>query len=172
MRRLVWLTALLIALAAPAVAFAFTGDGQDDGTLSVKAGVGKVYLNFNGSAVGRVHEGSIRVNDPVAADGLGFEFSNCDVVKDQSDTTTIKSDTIKVCRGDNIRFRAIGGNYKIAISGIGINLSAVGHGTTSLNGAGDDPLFFSDGTYSLNDGPYKSLPNFLTSFTLAAPSGQ
>jgi hypothetical protein len=132
-----------------------------------------VYLNFNGSAVGRVHDGSIRVNDLVAADGLGFEFSNCDVVRDQSDTTISKNDTIKVCRGDNIRFRAIGGNYKIAISGAGINLSAVGHGTTSLNGAGDEPnVFGPDGTYSLNDGPYKSLPNLLTSFTLAAPSGQ
>jgi hypothetical protein len=173
MRRLVWLTALVLALAAPAMAFAVVGSGQDDGTLSVKAGVGKVYLNFNGSAVGRVHDGSIRVNDLVAADGLGFEFSNCDVVRDQSDTTISKNDTIKVCRGDNIRFRAIGGNYKIAISGAGINLSAVGHGTTSFNGAGDDPnVFGPDGTYSLNDGPYKSLPNLLTSFTLAAPSGQ
>jgi hypothetical protein len=174
MRRLVWLTALVVALAVPAVAFAFTGDGQDDGTLSVKAGVGKVYLNFNGSAVGRVHDGSIRVNDPVAADGLGFEFSNCDVKKDLSDTTATKGDTIRVCRGDDIRFRAIGGNYKIAIAGAGINLSAVGHGTTSLNGAGDDPNVVSDGLYSLNDGPYKSLPNFPTPFPLAAPtpSGQ
>jgi hypothetical protein len=172
MRRLVWLTALVVALAAPAVAFAFVGDGQDDGTLSVKAGVGKVYLNFNGSAVGRVQRGSIRVTDPVATDGLGFEFHNCDVLKDQSDTTTVKTDTIKVCRGDDVRFRAIGGKYQIAIAGAGISLSAVGHGTAGLNGAGDDPYVFSDGTYSLNDGPYKSLPNLLTTFNLAAPSGQ
>jgi hypothetical protein len=172
MRRLVWLTALVILLAAPAVAFAFSGGGQDDGTLSVKAGVGKVYLNFNGSAVGRVQRGSIRVTDPVATDGLGFEFSNCDIEQDKSATTTSKTDTIKVCRGDNIRFRAISGKYQIAIAGAGINLSAVGHGTLGLNGAGDAPDVFSDGTYSLNDGPYKSLPNLLTPFTLAAPSGQ
>jgi hypothetical protein len=172
MRRLVWLTALVVTLTVPAVAFAFAG-GQDDGTLSVKAGVGKVYLKFNGSAVGRVHDGWIRVTDFVATDGLGFEFSNCDVVKDKSDTTTNKNDTIKVCRGDNIRFRAIGGSYAIAIDGTGINLSAVGHGTAGLNGAGDDPnVLGPDGTYSLNDGPYKSLPNFLTSFILAAPAGQ
>jgi hypothetical protein len=173
MRRLVWLTALALALAAPAMAFAVVGSGQDDGTLSVKAGVGKVYLNFNGSAVGRVHDGSIRVNDLVATDGLGFEFSGCEVIKDQSDTTTNRTDTIKVCRGNNIRFRAIGGNYKIAIAGVGISLSVVGHGTASLNGAGDDPDFLgADGTYSLNDGPYKSLPNLMTLFPLAAPSGQ
>ena len=171
MRRLVWLTALVIVLAVPAVAFAFAGGGQDDGTLSVKAGIGKVYLNFNGSAVGRVQRGSVRVTDPVATDGLGFEFSNCDVELDRSDTTTSKTDTVKVCRGDSIRFRAIGGKYQIAIAGAGINLSAVGQGTLGLNGAGDDPYVFSDGTYSLNDGPYKSLPNLLTPFTLAAPSG-
>jgi hypothetical protein len=59
------------------------------------------------------------------------------------------------------------------MAGVGINLSAVGHGTASLNGAGDDPdVVGPDGTYSLNDGPYKSLPNSLTPFTLAAPSGQ
>ena len=172
MRRLIWLTALVIVLAAPAVAFAFAGVGQDDGTLSVKAGVGKVYLNFNGSAVGRVLKGAIRVTDPVATDGVGFEFSNCDVEIDKSDTTTSRSDTIKVCRGNNIRFRAIGGKYQIAIAGAGVNLSAVGNGTFGLNGAGDDPDVFTDGTYSLNDGPYKSLPNLLTSFTIAAPAGQ
>ena len=172
MRRLVWLTALVLALAAPAMAFAVVGSGQDDGTLSVKAGVGKVYLNFNGSAVGRVQRGSIRVTDPVSSDGLGFEFSNCDVKKDLSDTTATRSDTIKVCRGDDIRFRAIGGKYTIQIFGAGINLSAVGHGSFGLNGAGDDPNVFSDGQYSLNDGPYKSLPDSLTPFTLAAPSGQ
>jgi hypothetical protein len=181
MRRLVWLTALVLALAAPAVAFAVVGSGQDDGTLSVKAGVGKVYLNFNGSAVGRVQRGSIRVTDPVASDGLGFDFSGCDVERDRSDTTTNKNDTIKICKGDNIRFRAIGGRYQIAIGGMtsfspgkGIYLSAVGQGSTSLNGAGDDPSLNvpSDGTYSLNDGPYKSLPNDPTTFPLAAPSGQ
>ena len=180
MRRLVWLTALVLALAAPAMAFAVVGSGQDDGTLSVKAGVGKVYLKFNGSAVGRVQRGSIRVTDYVAGDGFGFEFLNCDIERDRSDTTTNKNDTIKVCKGDNIRFRAIGGKYEIAIGGMtsfspgkGIYLSAVGNGFAILNGAGDDPsVVGSDGTYSLNDRPYKSLPDFATTFTLAAPPGQ
>src|SRR6266496_173056 len=72
MRRLVWVTVLAFVLAAPAAGFALTGD--DDGTLSVTAGIGKVYLNFNGSAVGRVRAGSIRVTDPVASDGLRYDF--------------------------------------------------------------------------------------------------
>src|SRR5438046_2414601 len=85
MRRLVWITVLAFLLAAPAAGFAVTGD--DDGTLSVKAGIGKVYLNFTGSAVGRAHNGVIRVTDPVAGDGLGFDFSGCDLEIDKSDTT-------------------------------------------------------------------------------------
>jgi hypothetical protein len=167
MRRLVLLTLLAFALAAPAAGLALTGD--DDGTLSVKAGIGRVYLNFKGSAVGRVQRGFVQVTDPVAGDGIGFDFSNCDVERNKSDTTTNKGDTITICRGTNLRFRAIGGKYQILIRGAGIYLSAVGHGYGVLNGAGDDPNIDSDGTYSLNDAPYKSLPNFPTPVLLLAP---
>jgi hypothetical protein len=169
MRRLVWISVLAFALAVPAVALGLSGD--NDGTLSVKAGVGRVSLTFNGSAVGRLQRGFIQVTDPTALDGVGFEFTNCDVERDKSDTTTTRNDTIKVCRGTNIRFRAIGGKYQVLIRGAGIYLSAVGNGLTTLNGAGDDPTVDFDGTYSLNDKPYRSLPDLLTTFTLAAPSG-
>jgi hypothetical protein len=161
MRRLVWLTVLAIALATPAVGFALSGTG--DGTLSVKAGIGKVYLNFNGSAVGRLQHGVIQINDPLPNDGPGLDFSGCEE-RDRIDTTSI-------CRGTNLRFRAIGGKYQILIRGTGSYLSAVGYGYAVLNGAGDDPYIVSDGTYSLNDGPYKSLPDFRTTFNIVAPAG-
>jgi len=163
------MTVLAAALAVPAVAFALSED--NDGTLSVRAGIGRVSLTFDGSAVGRVRSGSIQVTDPVANDGAGFEFSNCDVVINKSDTTLAKGDSIKVCRGANIRFRAVGGKYVISIKGAGIYLSAVGHGSAFLNGAGDNPDVVLDGTYSLNDGPYKSLPDFGAPVILAAPTG-
>jgi hypothetical protein len=169
MRRLVWITVLAFFLAVPAAGFALAGD--DNGTLSVKAGIGRVYLNFSGSAVGRLQHGVIRVTDPVASDGLGFDFSGCDAEIDRSDTTLIKGDTITVCRGTNLRFRAFGGHYQIGIKGAGIYLSAVGHGYVVLNGAGDDPNIGPDGTYSLNDGPYKSLPDFLATVNLVASAG-
>jgi hypothetical protein len=165
MRRLVWLTVLAFVLAAPAAGLALTGD--DDGTLSVKAGVGNVYLNLNGSAVGRVRSGTIKVTDPVASDGIGFDFSGCEVEKDKSDTTTSRSDTIIVCSGSFLRFSAIGGKYRIKIQGAGIYLSAVGHGYGVLNGAGEG----FDGTYSLNDEPYKSLPDLPGTVNLVAPVG-
>ena len=69
-----------------------------------------------------------------------------------------------------MRFRAIGGEVPGRDQGSGIYLSAVGTGLATLNGAGDDPSVGFDGAYSLNDKPYGSLPNFATTFTLAAPS--
>ena len=124
-----------------------------------------MYLNFNGSAVGRLTRGSIEITDPVAGDGLGFGFSGCEREFDKSNSPTT------VCRGTNLRFRAVGGKYQILIRGAGIYLSAVGHGLVVLNGAGDDPAVESDGTYSLNDQPYKSLPDLERPFALVAPAG-
>jgi hypothetical protein len=162
MRRLVALTVLAFGLAVPAAGFAL-GGGDGDGTLSVKNGLGKVRLDFTGSAVGRIGYGSIRASDPVFGDGSGFVVWNCDQ-RDTKFTTTI-------CSGDNIRFRAIGGRYVLRISGSGVFLSVVGHGNAILNGRGEVPDVPHDGVYSLNEGPYKSLPDYEKSILLAAPAG-
>jgi hypothetical protein len=172
MRRLVWLTVLAIALAVPAVGYAVVGGSPDDGTLSVKAGAGRVYLNITGTVVGRLGKGYIQVTDPNPNDGQGFDFVGCDA------GSYDKSSSTSVCHSDGkngvARFKAVGGNYRIKIYlASGIFLSAVGHGWGTLNGAGNDsnlPGTF-DGTYSINDGPYKSLPDELHPFTLAAPAG-
>jgi hypothetical protein len=161
MRRLVCFTVLALAFAGTAAGLALAS--SDDGTLSVKAGIGSVYLNFHGSAVGRLARGSIQITDPVADDGLGADVWGCET-KDKIDATT-------VCRGYNLRFRAIGGRYQIQLRGAGIYLSAVGHGAAVLNGAGDDPDVVSDGTYSLNDQAYKSLPDLRSKLDLVAPAG-
>jgi hypothetical protein len=170
MRRLVRLTVLALALAAPAVAYAAVGGlGSDDGTLSVRNGIGRVYLNFNGSVVGRLSgRGYVQVTDPNPNDGYGFVFTGCDVEYDKTTSTS-------VCRSDGkdtvVRFRAIGGKYVVTVRGFGIFLSAVGHGYATLNGAGDTPDIDFDGQYSVNDGPYKSLPDLGGTVLLAAPSG-
>jgi hypothetical protein len=160
MRRLVVLALLAVALGVPAVALA-VGDGSDDGTLSVRNGAGKALLQFNGSALGRVAHGRVTVTDPILGDGVGVTFWGCDKPYDLTDSTT-------TCIGDGIRFRAIGGKYRIFVRGSGIYLSAVGHGTVFLNGRGDEPNVDHDGAYSLNDGPYKSLPDLGAWLTLEA----
>src|SRR5580765_1436170 len=169
MRRLICFTVLALGLAVPATGFALTGLGGsgDDGTLSVKAGLGKVTLNpFNGSAVGRVQKGLIKVTDPVVSDGLGYDFfGSCD------DWDRDKLTGTATCRGNNLRFRAIGGKFQIQLKGNGIYLSVVGHGQVALDGRGEDPTVDTDGTCSLNDGPYRSLPDFGASLKLTAPAG-
>jgi hypothetical protein len=170
MRRLISLTVLAIALAVPAVGYALEGGSSDDGTLSVKAGVGRVYLNITGTVVGRLGEGYIRVTDLNPNDGQSFQLSGCELTIDKTASTT------SVCHNTDgvARFKAIGSKYVITIyKASGIFLSAVGHGYTTLNGVGEDPSIPGtfDGTFSINDGPYKSLPDDPHAFPLAAPAG-
>lgn len=167
MRRLVVFCVLAVGLALPAAALAIAG-GNDDGTLSVRSGVGKVALDFNGSAVGRiVGRGTIKIVDPSPTDGEGFDLWGCDDRFDTGTKTVCSSDG----KGLPIRFRAIGGVYRIFANGSGIFLSAVGHGTVILNGAGDDPDVLYDGKFSINDEPYRSLPDYARPYALEAPVG-
>lgn len=169
MRRLVVFTVLSTALAVPAVASAvLVSGGTGDGALSVKSGIGKVTLYpFNGAAVGRVAHGKIVLTDPIADDGIGSQVWGCD---NSPGGLAINATTI-VCSGENLRFRAAGGKYRIFIRGSGIFLSAVGHGVVTLNGDGDGPLVASDGLFSINDSAYRSLPNEPRPYQLAAPPG-
>jgi len=159
MRRLTLLSLLALVLAAPA--FALPGS-DSDGTLSVKRGRGYVGLNFNGAALGKLSHGRVTISDPVDSDGPGPDFWGCDKKRDVSDTTT-------VCSGDDIRWRAIGGKYRIGVKGFGIYLSAVGHGTVFLDGRGEESDR-PDGVYSFNGDDYQSLPDDATTFVLAPPS--
>jgi hypothetical protein len=161
MRRLV-LAISACALAVPAAVVA-AGDGSSDGTLSVKNATGKILLKpFNGSAVGRIASGKIVVADPVFDDGAGPVFWGCDKT-DGNEVTTF-------CSGKDIRFRAIGGSYTIFINGTGISLSVVGRGNVRLDGNGADAED-NDGVFSVNDGPYRSLPNVAKPFLLTVSTG-
>ena len=157
MRRIV-LSLLALALAVPAAAVALGGDNE--GTLSVRGGLGRVTLKFTGSAIGRVGQGVIYVNDPISSDGGGVDVWGCD----RYDTRA----TAVSCTGDNIRFRADGGRYFLSVKGSGIFLSAVGRGVATLDGGGDGDV--RDGVYSINDAPYKSLPNDEKQVPLLAPA--
>lgn len=170
MRRLVVFTVLSTALAVPAAASAVlaNGGGNGDGALSVKSGVGRVTLYpFNGAAVGRLAHGKVVLTDPIADDGIGSQVWGCD---NSPGGLALNATTI-VCSGENLRFRAAGGKYKIFIRGSGIFLSAVGRGVVTLNGDGDGPSVFSDGLFSINDSAYRSLPNEPKPFQLAPPPG-
>jgi hypothetical protein len=100
------------------------------------------------------------ITDPVDGDGTGpiVSMSSDDIKRERSDTTTVWS-------GTKIRFRLIGGSFKITVIGRGVNLSVVGRGTVTLNGEDEA---FDAGSYSVNGVDYVPVPFDPFSFALNA----
>src|SRR6059036_2900450 len=146
MRRLLTF-AMLAALALPA-ASAARSQGASDGTLSVRDGRGTITISARGGVIGSFAQGRVTISDPVDGDGTGPIVTGDDWSKDRDATTTTWG-------GTRVRFRIIGGAFKIRVTGRGINLSLVGKGTVTLKGAGTDD----DGTYAVNGEQYSPIPS-------------
>jgi hypothetical protein len=154
---------LLLALVVPATADTRTRPAPPaNGTLSIREARGIAQLNVRGNMTGRLN-GRLTITDPRPYD------SRRPVVYG-STKTTYRSDRTTVFQGKNLRFRLIGAQYQIRAQGKAIFVSAIGRGKGVLDGAGDvtENIFY-DGVWSLNDEPYKSLPDEPSSFELAAP---
>ena len=145
--------AALVALLLPSVGTA-NSRNAGDGTLSVVDGRGKFTINARGGVIGSFARGKVIITDPIDSDGTGPIVSGDDWHREKSDTTDIYG-------GTRVRFRLIGGTFKIQVIGRGVNLSVVGRGLVTLNGEGT----LDDGTYSLNGADY--LPIFADPFTFA-----
>ena len=159
MRRLLTVAVLAAALALP-VAAAARPHGPNDGTLSVHDGRGVVTIQGRGGVIGSFARGSVTISDPIDGDGTGPIVTGDDfppIERDENTTTW---------RGTKVRFRIIGGTFKVRVKGGGINLSFVGKGSITLNGAGTDD----DGTYSVNGDAYSPIPDFPFQFPLSATS--
>ena len=142
MRKLVVLLCALTALAATAVARA---DEPTAGTLSVERARGVVMIDLKGSVVGRITSGSLRVTDHTPNDRYTAVVFGRKLSQERVGPRTV------VYRGLGLRFRMLGGGYRMVARGSGITVSAVGRGTVMLDGeqrfAGDDPGVYSiDGT--------------------------
>jgi hypothetical protein len=157
MRRLLTF-AMLAGLVLPATALAHPS-GINDGTLSVQSGDGKIVIAGRGGVIGSFNKGSVTISDPVDGDGTGPIVTGDEWSKDRSDTTTTWG-------GTRVRFRMIGGTFKIVVKGRGINLSFVGKGLVTVTGAGT----LDDGSYSVNGGDYSPIPGFQFVFPLSATS--
>jgi hypothetical protein len=156
-RRLLLLSAL-IALVVPAIAGART-DAPGDGALTLKDASGKVVIQAKGGVIGRFDEGAVIVRDPNPDDELEAVVTGADKTKSVDDFVTVYS-------GKNIRFRFIGGRFKVTLrkDTTGLDLSATGKGVVTLQGAGT----LDDGTYSFNGEKPKPLPLLSTDFPLSA----
>ena len=157
MRRLLTF-AMLAALALPAASAARV-QGATDGTLSVRDARGTITISGRGGVIGSFARGSVTINDPVDGDGTGPVVTGDDWSKDRNDTTTTWG-------GTKVRFRIIGGSFRIVVKGRGVNLSLVGKGNVTLAGAGTGD----DGSYSVNGGDYLALPGFPFVFPLSSTS--
>src|SRR5882672_3434628 len=128
MRRLLTF-AVLLALALPAGSAARTR-GPSDGTLSIKDARGTIVISARGGVIGSFTQGRVTIVDPVEGDGTGPVVTGDEWSKPTRDGTTT------TWGGSKVRFRMIGGAFKVRVQGRGINLSLVGKGSVMLNGGG------------------------------------
>jgi len=149
--------ALLAALAVPAQSAA-RQRGLNDGTLSLKDARGVFTIQGRGGVIGSFMQGRVTISDPIDGDGTGPIVTGDDFppIERDEDTTT--------WRGNRVRFRIIGGTFRITVKGRGINLSFVGKGNVTIKGAGTDD----DGTYATNGSEYSAVPDFPFAFVLSA----
>jgi hypothetical protein len=140
MRKLVVLLCAITALTAAVAAWAAEPTA---GTLSVERGKGSVMIDLKGSVVGRIANGSLRVTDHTPNDRYSAVVSGRKLTQERMGPRTL------LYRGVGLRFRMLGGGYRVVARGTGITISAVGRGVVMLDG---DPRFVGDdaGVYSLD----------------------
>ena len=136
------LIACPVAVLAVAVGVAFASE-PEGGALSVERGKGVVMLDLRGSILGRLSAGTLPVTDLTPTDRYAALVVGRKVTQERAGSRTI------VYRGQGLRFRMLGGGYRVVVRGSGIDVSAVGRGVVTLDG---DPRFPGDdaGVYSLD----------------------
>jgi hypothetical protein len=145
---------VLLALVLPAAAAARV-DAPGDGTLTVKDADGSMTIAARGGVIGRFDSGQLTVRDPNPDDQYEEAVTG-------AEKKVVKDEFVTVYTGKNVRFRYIGGFFKITLKGTGIGLGAVGKGKVTIQGT--------DGTYSVNDSPAQLFPLLPQTFALAANS--
>ncbi len=157
----------LLAFALPVAGVAALSGGE--GTLSVEDGVGKVTLQARGGVIGRIERGSVTIYDLSPEDA--YEPY---VVGDDQPVRFVGENGIRY-GGIGLRFRLIGGNYRIVIEGRGIDLSVVAKGSGSITAgvAADPGVYALDGADCRSDrASCKPLPEFTKRFQLGNERGK
>jgi hypothetical protein len=158
MRRLV-LILLALGLGLPAGALAVK-DLPGDGSLVVDNARGLVAVRARGGIIGRFDSGRLIVEDPMEGDGSGPVVYGAERIRELSPTTTLYI-------GEDVRFRLIGGLYRVQVQAIGADISAVGRGGVLLDGSGfaEQP-----GRFQINGGSWQAMPDYATRYTLGQGS--
>jgi len=127
MRKLVF---SICSVAVAAVLAGVAGAAEPTtGMLSVQDGKGVVVLELRSSVVlGLLGSGSIVVVDRTPRDRYVAIVTGRKLVQQRLGPTRV------LYRGQGLRYRMLGGGYRIVIRGTGIAVSAVGRGVVSLDG--------------------------------------
>jgi hypothetical protein len=160
MRRLV-LIVLAVGLGVPSGASALQ-EMPGDGSLVVDNARGLVTVRARGGIIGRFDSGRLVIEDPIEGDGSGPIVYGADRIRELGPRTTLYI-------GEDIRFRLIGGSYRVSVNAYGMDISAVGRGTAMLDGSGftDQP-----GRFQINGGTWQSMPDTATRYTLGVSTQQ
>lgn len=157
----------LLALALPVAGVAGLRAGE--GTLSVEGGQGKVTVQARGGVIGRLERGFVVIYDLSPED-----VYEAKVIGDDQPVRLVGETGIQYA-GAGLRFRMVGGGFRIVINGKGIDLSVVAKGSGSIMaGKADDPGVYSlDGADCRKDrASCKPLPEFARRFQLGGERGE
>lgn len=138
-------TLALISCAVVTVASALVGLAgavePNVGVLSVVQGKGVVTIEIRGNVLGRLASGTLRVTDNTPGDRYAAY-----VVGRRLTQTRVAPRSV-LYKGVGLRFRMLGGGYRVVIRGTGIDVEAVGRGIVTLDGeprvAGEDVGLYS-----------------------------
>ena len=155
MRRSV-LILLALVLALPATAFAIRAL-PGDGTLVIDNGRGQVTVRARGGIIGRFDSGRLIVDEN--PNGNGPIVYGAERIRDLGVHRTLYV-------GEDVRFRMIGGGYRVMIQAVGMDVSAVGRGIVVLDATGFTDL---PGRFSINGGSFQPLPGRPTTYQLGQP---
>jgi hypothetical protein len=114
-----------------------------NGTLSIEHGKGLVMLDVRGSILGRLGNGVVTVTDQTPRDPYTATVAGKKLTLVRLGPRTIRY------RGQALRFRMVGGGWRVVVRGSGIALSAVGRGAVTLQAYRLNPLDDA-GVYSLD----------------------
>ncbi|MFO7573449.1 MAG: hypothetical protein R6W48_12745 [Gaiellaceae bacterium] len=115
-------------VAAAAMAASVAAGEPSNGTLSIERGKGLVVLEIRGSVLGRLSSGMVRVTDTTPNDRFVPVIAGRRLTQERIGPRTT------IYRGQGLRFRMLGGGYRIVARGEGLSLSAVGRGYVVLLG--------------------------------------
>jgi hypothetical protein len=152
---------LLCALATLVATASVAGAAEPTaGTLSVERGRGVVVVDLRGSLLGRLSTGWLRVTDHTPNDRYVAMVAGRRITQERIGSKTV------VYRGQGLRFRMVGGGFRVVVRGTGISLSAVGRGIVTLDA---EPRFVGDdaGVYSLDGVDCSLEPELCTSLPVA-----